>query len=489
MNKKIWLTILAGICGGFIAIGVYQITFNNNNKHAKGFQNDHIMAFPAAYNNNMFCNQVPDFTVAAAMTLHSVVHIKTEYHQKSSLYDQFFGFNNFTNPFNWIFPYNQRENVYVATGSGVIISSDGYIATNNHVVQDADAITVTLNDKYSYNAKIVGTDPSSDIALIKIDAENLPFIKYGNSDSVKIGEWVLAVGNPFNLTSTVTAGIVSAKSRNINVFGGGTDIKSFIQTDAAVNPGNSGGALVNTRGELIGINTAIASNTGSYTGYSFAIPVNIVRKILDDLLIYGVVQKAYLGVTINEINADFAQKKGIKEISGVYVEALEPNGAAADAGIKEGDIIININGTPVNSLPELLEVINQHRPGEKVNIDYKRNGNIKTAIATLKNKNGTTDIIFKNDFDLLNILGATFEQASEKELKKLGLQYGVKVTKVEAGKFKSAGIKPGFIITSIDRKPVKTVEDVNNKLNNKTGGVLIEGIYPNGIRVYYGLGL
>ncbi|HRS53959.1 MAG TPA: trypsin-like peptidase domain-containing protein, partial [Bacteroidales bacterium] len=391
----------------------------------------------------MYGNEAPvDFTLAAAYTLHSVVHIRTEYEQKSSLYDLFFGFDNFKNPFNWGFPYNQGPQKYIATGSGVIISSDGYIVTNNHVVQDADVITVTLNDKHSYTAKIIGTDPASDIALIKIDASNLPFIRYGNSDSVRVGEWVLAVGNPFNLTSTVTAGIVSAKARNINVFGGGTDIKSFIQTDAAVNPGNSGGALVNTKGELIGINTAIASNTGSYTGYSFAIPVNVVRKVIDDLLLYGVVQKAYLGVTINEIDSKFAEEKGIEDISGVYVNGVEPNGAADIAGIKEGDIILSIEKIPVNSLPELLEVINQHRPGETIAVDIRRGNKIKTISVILKNKNGTTEVVTKKEANTLKLLGATFEEAPENELKRLGLQYGVKVTSIEGGKFRAAGIKP-----------------------------------------------
>lgn len=488
MNKRLFLTLIAGALGGMVSLGTYQFFYNGNKKQVKGFQTGSNYALPVSYSSYP-TSTCADFTKAAELTLHSVVHIQTEYQKKSNLYDQFFGFDNFKNPFSWGFPYNQREQVYVASGSGVIISPDGYIATNNHVVQDADAITVTLNDKHTFSAKIVGADPSSDIALIKIDAENLPFIIYGNSDSVKIGEWVLAVGNPFNLASTVTAGIVSAKARNINVFGGSTDIKSFIQTDAAVNPGNSGGALVNIKGELIGINTAIASNTGSYTGYSFAIPVNIVRKILDDLLLYGVVQKAYLGVTVNEIDGKFAEDKGIKDITGVYVSAVDPNGAASEAGIREGDIITNINGISINSLPELLEVINQHRPGENINIDIKKDNKIKTLSAILKNKNGSTEIVSKEEINSINLLGATFEQASESELKQLGLRYGVKVSNVEAGKFRGAGIKKGFIITSIDRKPIRTVEDINNILNNKRGGVLIEGSYPNGMRVYYGLGL
>lgn len=488
MNKRFLLTLIAGAFGGIIALGAYKIFFNESKKNINGFQNNELYAFPTSF-STFSNNSCTDFISAAELTLHSVVHIHTEYRKKGSLYDQFFGFDNFRNPFNWGYPHNQREQVYVASGSGVIISPDGYIATNNHVVQDADAITVTLNDKHTFTAKIIGADPSSDLALLKIETDNLPFIRYGNSDSVKVGEWVLAVGNPFNLTSTVTAGIVSAKSRNINVFGGSTDIKSFIQTDAAVNPGNSGGALVNTKGELIGINTAIASNTGSYAGYSFAIPVNIVRKILDDLLLYGIVQKAYLGITINEIDGKFADENGIEEIAGVYVTALEPKGAAQEAGIKEGDIIRSINNTNVNSLPELLEVINQHRPGEKVNIEIRRAKKSIVLTATLKNKHGATDIVSKEEINSINLLGATFEQASKDELRKLGLQFGVKVTSVDAGKFRGAGIKKDFIITSIDRKAIRTVEDINNTLNNKKGGILIEGIYPNGMRVYYGLGL
>ncbi len=302
----------------------------------------------------------PDFTVAAEKTVHAVVHIRTEYQQKSSTYNNFFGF---PDPFFDFYnngTYGSRYAPIIATGSGVIISGDGYIVTNNHVVSEADKIEVTLNDRRTYTAKIIGTDATADIAVIKIEENSLPFIGYGNSDLVKVGEWVLAVGNPYNLNSTVTAGIVSAKARNLNILGDATSIESFIQTDAAVNRGNSGGALVNVSGDLIGINAAIASNTGSYTGYSFAIPVNIVKKIVNDIIQLGMVQKAYFGATFNEIDSKFAKTNNIEKVSGLYVNSTEENGAAQEAGIQNGDIILKINNLPINSFSELKEMLWQH---------------------------------------------------------------------------------------------------------------------------------
>lgn len=428
----------------------------------------------------------PDFTIAAEKTIHSVVYIKTEYTQKTSTYDDFFGdpFFNYFSPYQY--GYNQP---IIGAGSGVIISSDGFIVTNNHVVEDADKITVTLNDKRSYEAVLIGNDPNSDLALIKISETDLPKISFGNSDNVKIGEWVLAVGNPFNLSSTVTAGIVSAKARNINILGKKSGIDSFIQTDAAVNPGNSGGALVNAYGDLIGINAAIASNTGSYTGYSFAIPVNIVKKIIDDIMQYGEVQRAYMGINFVDMDGDFIKKMGIKNLKGVYIESVTENGPSFKSGVKAGDIILKINSTSVNTKSELMEALATHRPGDKVKITLLSNENVTEKEITLENKNGNTDIIKSNPENAIESLGAGFSPVSKDEMKKLGLTGGVKVTNLEQGKLWNAGIKEGFIILYIDKKPVKTASDITSYLSSKKGGVLIEGVYPNGMRAYYGFGM
>ncbi len=425
-------------------------------------------------------NVLTDFTNAADMTVHGVVHVKTYYSNQSD-------YNPFgNNPFDfWGRP---RQNTpQVSSGSGVIITEDGFIVTNNHVVENAEKIEVTLNDNHTYQAKIIGTDPSTDLALLKINEKNLPFIVYGNSDNIRVGEWVLAVGNPFNLTSTVTAGIISAKARNIGILPDQYKIESFLQTDAAVNPGNSGGALVNTRGELVGINSAIASATGSFTGYSFAIPVNLVKKVMDDLVEYGSVQRGFIGVSIRDIDNKLMEEKGIKETKGVYVAGLTEGGAAKSAGIMEGDIILKVGDVIINSTPQLQEQIGRFRPGNKLNVTVLRNGMERVLPVILRNKDGDTKVV-KND-QVLNVLGATFGTISTDEKAKLGIKNGVKISKLLAGKFRSAGIKEGFIITSIDKKPILSTDDLENALKSKQGGVLIEGVYPNGLRAYYGFGI
>ena len=484
--KRILIISLLASCTGVYAISNCE---NNGNVRAKNLQENKNFKTPSF--NYYHATIDPDFTVAAEMTVHTVVHIKTEYQQKNDIYDNYFGFNDpffqqfFGNPYQ-----NMKPQTLQAAGSGVIISNDGYIVTNNHVVQDASLIEVTLNDKRTFEAKIVGTDPTTDIALIKIDAKDLPSITFGNSDSVKVGEWVLAVGNPFNLTSTVTAGIISAKGRNINILGGGTAIESFIQTDAAVNPGNSGGALVNTRGQLIGINAAIASNTGSYTGYSFAIPVNIVSKVIDDLLKYGEVQRAFLGAEFVELDSKLAKEKNIDEMKGVYVNEIEDGGAADVAGIKNGDVITAIDNTVVNNAAEAQELIGRHHPGDKISITFQRLGkefNVDNVL--LKNKSGGVGVVKKDETNVTSLLGATFEEVTKSEKTKLGISYGMKITKLDAGKLRSAGIKETFIITTIDNNPIKTNDDIKKALENKKGGVLIEGVYPNGMRAYYAFGL
>ncbi|MBP6334578.1 MAG: Do family serine endopeptidase [Bacteroidia bacterium] len=422
---------------------------------------------------------LPDFTKAADMTIHAVVHVKTT---QANVYSN----NMFGNPFDFWGRQRQMPQ-QEGSGSGVILSNDGFIVTNNHVVANAENISITLNDNRTFPAKVIGSDPSTDLALLKIDEKNLPFVNVGNSDEVVVGEWVLAVGNPFNLTSTVTAGIVSAKARNIGILPDQYKIESFIQTDAAVNPGNSGGALVNTRGELIGINTAIASNTGSYTGYSFAVPVNLVKKVTDDLAEFGSVQRGFIGVSIRDLDSKLAEEKGIKEVKGIYVAGLTPDGAAADAGLKEGDIITQIGQFPINSSPQLQEQIGRYRPGDKVNVTIMRDGSQKTIPVVLRNKEGDTRLL-KAD-QVLNLLGGTFENVNSTEKDKLGLDGGVKISKLDNGKLRGSGIREGFIITSVDKKPIKSTADLENALKTKQGGVLIEGIYPNGMRAYYGFGI
>lgn len=425
----------------------------------------------------------PDFIEAADKTVHAVVHIKTELQHPNETYNNFFDLFNdfFGNPYQG---YGGRT--VIATGSGVILSEDGYIVTNNHVVQNAQHLEVTLNDKRTYDASIIGTDPSTDLALIKVNADDLPFLSLGNSDNVRVGEWVLAVGNPFNLTSTVTAGIVSAKARDINILGSQSAIESFIQTDAVVNRGNSGGALVNTQGDLVGINAAIASNTGSYTGYSFAIPANIVKKVIEDLKDYGEVKRAYLGIQFTELNSEFSKHRGLDIVNGISVEGVVENSAADKAGIKPGDIIVQIDDKPIVSSSTLMETIGTKRPGDEVNVAVVRDKDNKTFNLVLQDADGNNGLIKRNNIELL---GASFESVSPEELNSLNIQNGVKVKGIKQGKLYEAGVREGFIITEVDRLPVQSVNELSEILQKKRGGTLIEGIYPNGQRVYYGLGL
>jgi Do/DeqQ family serine protease len=480
--KKLFVYFLVAILGGVSFAITYNFIGFDDRKGYAVVQED----IPVVQANNPVPRPAiigPDFVDAADVTLHAVVHIKAELEQPNKVYNDFFDLFNdfFGNPH---YRYNNRP--VIATGSGVIITGDGYIVTNNHVVQNANKLEITLNDKRTFSARIIGTDPTTDLALVKIDAEDLPYLVYGDSDELKIGEWVLAVGNPFNLTSTVTAGIVSAKARDINILGEVSAIESFIQTDAVVNRGNSGGALVNTKGELVGINAAIASNTGSYTGYSFAIPVNIVKKVIEDFMDYGEIQRAYLGITFREIDSEFAKEKGFKEIKGVYVVDVMEDGAAEEAGLEEGDVIIRINNTFINSKASLLETVGTHRPGDVVKVFVLRDEKERALEITLRNRSGNTDIVKK---DKIEILGASFGPVSEDEMKALGINHGLKIESLDKGKFRDAGIREGFIVLQIDKQPVKTVDELNYILQGKSGGTLVEGIYPNGQRAYYGLGL
>ena len=477
--KRIAGIFLIALLGGAVSLGLYKAFEKKQyffNSRPEGIPIEQV-----SYNPSAAFNQ-PDFEAAAAISIHAVVHIKSEFQKKSLVYDDFFEFFNFggrPQPREYSTP-------YTAMGSGVIVSQDGYIVTNNHVVQEATDVTVTLNDKRVYKATIIGTDPSTDLALIKIDEQALPFMTYGNSDDVKIGEWVLAVGNPFNLTSTVTAGIVSAKARNINILGSQGAIESFIQTDAAVNSGNSGGALVNTRGELIGINAAIASGTGYYTGYSFAIPVNIVKKVVGDFMKFGKIQRAYLGLYYREIDDQFAKEKGFTDLRGIFVDDVVEGGSAALGGVKSGDVIIRIDNNPVNGKAELMELIGQKNPGDKITVIVNRAGKEYELALTMQSED---DKAVAEKESKIIIQGATFEALSSNEKARLNVDYGFKITSLTNGKLKNAGISAGFILLSVDRKPLRTTQDLKETLTSRQGGVLIEGLYPNGLRAYYGIGL
>jgi Do/DeqQ family serine protease len=437
-----------------------------------------------------------DFTEAAEKSVDGVVHVKTKTIRQQQQFmfpqDPFFEYF-FGQPFGGGNQQQSKPQPILGSGSGVIISTDGYIVTNNHVVAEADEIEVVLNDKRTFDAKVIGKDPNTDIALIKIEADSLVAIPMGDSDALKIGEWVLAIGNPFNLTSTVTAGIVSAKARNINIITSEMKIESFIQTDAAVNPGNSGGALINTSGELVGINTAIASQTGSYTGYSFAVPISIVGKVVADLKQFGEVQRAVLGVTISDITKELAKEKKLNIYSGAYVRSVADNSAAKAAGIKEGDVIIGVNSVRVKSVSELQEQIGRHSPGDKVTITAIRDGNQKSFEIELKNKKGSTGTI--KHFGM-ETLGATFEIPSEKEMTSLKIQSGVKVATVNKnGKFAKAGVPAGFVIQKINNKPIKSVTDIENALKSVENSLdddsvlFISGVNASGKTDYFAVNL
>ncbi len=377
-----------------------------------------------------------------------------------------------------------------STGSGVIISNDGYIVTNNHVVADAKDIQVTLDDKREFRASIVGTDPSTDLAVLKIEAQRLVPVSFGNSDSIRVGEWVLAVGNPFNLESTVTAGIVSAKGRSINILEEEYSIESFIQTDAAVNPGNSGGALVNTNGELVGINTAIITKSGRYEGYSFAIPVNLAMKVIRDLINYKVVQRGFLGVEINDLSTASARTAGYSSMNGVIVVKVNENSAANDAGMKQGDVIIGIDNQKVKNKAELLEQVGRKKPGDIVKIEFVRDGNRSTALVTLKNKNYTTALLgpekFDGNLDAFKKIGISEARPlSSQESRKLGVK-GVKVFSIEKGsRVDHTNMEIGFVITHINDKKIESIDQAIKLITNMTGKVILEGIYEDFPESYY----
>ena len=474
-TKKILGILLLTLLGAFGGIFFYSLLFNGKNDvhqlvSQKDTQNVSLVGLPYALEGTTL-----DFTMAAEKTIHAVVHVKNTKYK----------IQRFTNPFYEFFygdMYRGEPQPVIGFGSGVIISPDGYIVTNNHVIDGADEIEVTLNDRRTFTAEVIGADPSTDIALIRVKGTNLSFVTFGNSDELRLGEWVLAVGNPFNLTSTVTAGIVSAKGRNLGILPDNYRVESFIQTDAALNRGNSGGALVNTRGELVGINTAIISPNGGYAGNSFAVPVTIVKKIVADLIEFGAVQRALLGVSITDVTNALANEKKLDAIEGVYINGVNENGAAKEAGIQPGDVIVMVNGVKVNSVAELQEQISRFRPKDKVSIIIKRNNKQKPFEVVLRNMEGETSIVTITTA----ALGAQFREIGRELKTQLKIDYGVQITGLGEGKLQEAGIKSGFVITGIEGKPARSVDQVRNVLNRQTRGtnVELEGVYPGGKYVY-----
>ncbi len=486
-TKRIFGTLLIAIAGSLIGIAVYS-RFDQTKTVIvqKGVQTPvQYTGLPAS------TFAAPDFRLAAEKSVHAVVHVKTLSQVKQYGYD---------NLQDWFFGNPRSMNrEMTGFGSGVIIDAEGHIVTNNHVIEGSNSIEVTLNDGRVLKASIVGRDPQTDVAVIKVKAEDLQSLTFGNSNELQVGDWVLAVGNPFNLTSTVTAGIVSAKGRYVGIIGNEsnspfqrqnpnqtqarTGIESFIQTDAAVNPGNSGGALVNLQGELVGINTAIASQTGSYSGYSFAIPVTIVRKAVNDIIEFGEVQRVVIGIQGGSVTPELVDRENLKVNKGVYVTDLTQDGGALKAGLKSGDVIIGLDGSKVNSMGDLQEQITPHSPGDKVVVTVNRKGDEKEFTVMLKTQTGETKTVGSSEF--WAYLGADLEKVSDKDLEKLNIDGGVRVTKIHDGKFKNAGIPEGFVITNINRAVVQDVQDVRAYIERITGGVFIEGIGPDGKNDYY----
>src|SRR5258708_50171 len=493
MTKTIKLTAFLGIAA--IAAGAVLFAANPQKDGSSLFQTNNPPATHTSYTGPAAASPTVDFEKAATGAVPSVVHIKTvtkfkEVARRSPQQNPFGDDGDGSDFFRRFFgdggqPQQQDQR---ASGSGVIISADGYIVTNNHVVDGATDISVTLNDRKSYKAKVIGTDAKTDLALIKIDGHNLPVMPLGNSDEARLGQWVLAIGYPLNLDVTVTEGIISAKSRNIGINRqGAAPVESFIQTDAAVNPGSSGGALVNTNGELIGINAAIASPTGSYAGYAYSIPSNLVKKVVEDILKFGSVQRGYLGISMAPEQLDDAKKKelGINDdVNGVWIMEVDPKGAAAEAGLKKGDAILKINNAAVTTTSQLSEQIARQKPGDKIAITYLRNGSERTVDVVLKNKLGT---FASQQSAAIQSLGADFSTIRGEDAAKLGIDGGVQVTNIQEGGIlgSQTNMRPGFVITKIGDQPVKSVDQLKEALSNQSANFQIQGVYPGSKEVYY----
>ena len=491
------------LSSGVAGITTYKLVQKNQNNTAATFnelfeQNPNSMRLTAF---NESAQQPIDLTAAAESSVHAVVHIRSQQNSRTQtvqdypdIFDFFFGDGSGSGRQRQI-----QTQPRVGFGSGVIISRDGYIVTNNHVVENADEITVKLNDERELMGRVIGTDPDTDLALIKVEGDDFPSIPVGDSDALKVGEWVLAVGNPFNLTSTVTAGIVSAKARSIGTTasnGQAANIQSFIQTDAAINAGNSGGALVNTQGELVGINAMLYSQTGSYSGYGFAIPTTIMNKVVSDLKRYGTVQRAVLSIKGGDVHNHIDQERSkgnevdLGTNDGVYVQEVEEGGAGAEAGLVSGDVIIAVDGKKITKMAELQELLASKRPGDKATVTYLHNKVKKEKTVTLKNAQGTTDVVKPADLD---ILGANFREITDEQKKQFGIDYGLEITKVNKGKLQEEGVTKGFIIQRINDEPMRKLDDIQKVVKeastSKDPVLYIKGLYPTGKKKYFAIPL
>ena len=499
--RKYFSYLLIGIFSACTVL-LIQTKLNSNQTHLLlSDKSSDSYSVPAAFTSLNGALPSDAFVIASEVTMPAVVHITTKAKASSrgggnpmDLFEYFFGEpapNQRKQPNT-----NEGPIIPIGSGSGVIVSPDGFIITNNHVLEGAEEIEVVLHDNRSFKGKLIGVDPSTDLALIQIEAKNLTPIKFGNSDATKVGQWVLAVGNPFNLSSTVTAGIISAKARNINLLqqkAGTFAVESFIQTDAAVNPGNSGGALVDLNGDLIGINTAIASPSGSYAGYSFAIPSNLVKKVMEDLQEFGTVQRGYMGISMGSVDDKLAKELKLELVQGAFISDVQKGSGADDAGLKGGDIITQINNITIKTSPELQEIVARYRPGDKIQVTYLRDNQLKSTSVTLKSRENSTKLASKEDLKKstqsnLEQLGIEVETISTTDARKIGLSGGLKVKKINNGIIKSnTDIKEGFIITAINKRPVSTIEELEASLKASIGdGVLLQGKYPgeNGSRYF-----
>ena len=479
MKRGILITLLSALAGGLTAYAVVKMVLPEQGTEIVQTTMDGARFRTVSLTQDNW----PDFTYAAESAVDAVVYVKVSATQTmqqapSSIFDFFFGFPQQGAP-------QQREKV--GSGSGVIIREDGYIVTNNHVIEGATKIEVTLNNNQTYQATLVGTDPATDVALLKIEANGLPVVPFGDSDKLRLGEWVIAIGSPYDLRSTITAGIVSAKGRSMPNYSGEFKIESFIQTDAAVNPGNSGGALVDKAGNLVGINTAIISQTGSYAGYSFAVPVNIVKKIVYDLMDYGSVQRAVLGITMQEIDDKIANELKLSSRNGVYIVEVSKSGAADKAGIKAGDVLIAIDSTMLTNSASVQEAVSRFSPGDEAVVTVIRDGKEKKLDVKFKGtakENGT-----KSDDGSVAFYGSSIKAASEETLAKLGIKNGVEIVELGPGKLMEAGATEGFVIQYVNDHPVKTPEDIIEIVKKSKRTVFIEGTTPSGRTGYFGFGV
>lgn len=468
--------MLVALFGALAGLFIYT-RFLDRDKLVNGNEKDRQLAEENARFTSLAAQSgVNDFTFAAEQTVHGVVHVKTKTTLSSS----------YSNPLYEFF-YGQgagQPREVRGFGSGVIVTADGYIVTNNHVIEEADEVEVTLNDKRTFSAEVVGRDPSTDIAVLKIKATGLPFIRFGNSDAIRLGEWVLAVGNPFNLTSTVTAGIISAKGRSFGLIDNRYRIESFIQTDAALNQGNSGGALVNVQGDLIGITTAIISPSGAYSGNSFAVPTSIVKKVYEDLREYGAVQRGLLGVNITDVTSEIASRENLKAIKGVYLTGVVEGGAAKEAGLAEKDVIIAINGENVETTSELQEKVNRYRPGEKLEVTYLRNGKENKKNVVLRNIEGGTGVVTPGS-QTSSVFGATFTPVTAGEKSQYKITGGVKITSITDGRFRDLGLSKGTVIVDVNGQTVNSAADIRRATNDEKNLTSVEGFTQDGMYFKY----